>query len=303
LQCLEVLTLLRLLAIEQIMNKAATRGFTLLEAILTIIITGILASMVAVFIKVPVDSYADTVRRANLTDAADVALRRIARDIHAALPNSLRSTSSNSNNCVEFLPVVGGGRYRVALSVTGKGDILDFSKADESFDILAGTNLPNFYTAASGDYHTVIYNLGIDGANAYETPDESEPNSIRAAIKKPDSVNIESVTNVKLNVANQFPFESPGKRFHVIPNYSVVYSCDTVSRKLIRYTRALTSTPLSTCPGASQGDVLVNNVKTCSFTYTPAVSQRNGLLTMRLGLEKSGESIQLYQEVHVNNVP
>ncbi len=47
----------------------------------------------------------------------------------------------------------------------------------------------------------------------------------------------------------------------------------------------------------------MSNISACSFTYTPAVSQRNGLLTMRLGLEKSGESIQLYQEVHVNNVP
>jgi MSHA biogenesis protein MshO len=64
-------------------------------------------------LKAPVHSYSytDTVRRANLTDAADSALQRIVRDIHAALPNSLRSTSPASNNCVEFLPVVGGGRY------------------------------------------------------------------------------------------------------------------------------------------------------------------------------------------------
>jgi MSHA biogenesis protein MshO len=266
--------------------------------------------MVAVFIKVPVDSYADTVRRANLTDAADVALRRIARDIHAALPNSLRSTSSNSNNCVEFLPVVGGGRYRVALSVTGKGNILDFSIADNAFDILAGTNLPDLAVADSGDYHTVIYNLGIDGADAYDASDKSDdtdeswPNSIRAAIENENKAK-DPKGDVNLFVKNQFPFESPGKRFHVIPNYSVVYSCDTNNNVLIRSTRLLQSKleKLSACPGASQGDVLVNNVKTCSFTYTPAVSQRNGLLTMRLGLEKSGESIQLYQEVHVNNVP
>ena len=96
------------------------------------------------FIKAPMDSYIDTVRRANLTDAADSALRCIVRDIHTALPNSLRSTSPASNNCVEFLPVVGGGRYQVTLSVTGSGDILDFSAVDSSFDAIAATNLPDF---------------------------------------------------------------------------------------------------------------------------------------------------------------
>jgi hypothetical protein len=42
---------------------------------------------------------------------------------------------------------------------------------------------------------------------------------------------------------------------------------------------------------------------TCSFTYTPAVSQRNGLPIICLGLGKSGGSIQPSQKVHVNNVP
>ena len=54
-------------------------GFTLIEAIMVITITGILAAIVAVFIRTPVDGYIDSVARAELTDAADTALRRIAR--------------------------------------------------------------------------------------------------------------------------------------------------------------------------------------------------------------------------------
>jgi hypothetical protein len=38
------------------------------------------------------------VRRAELTDQADVALRRITRDIRLALPNSLRVTTTGHNN-------------------------------------------------------------------------------------------------------------------------------------------------------------------------------------------------------------
>jgi MSHA biogenesis protein MshO len=65
-------------------------GFTLIEAIIAIVITGILGSVVAVFINRPIQGYFDSVRRAELTDQADVALRRISRDIRLALPNSLR---------------------------------------------------------------------------------------------------------------------------------------------------------------------------------------------------------------------
>jgi MSHA biogenesis protein MshO len=275
------------------MNKSSARGFTLIEAVLTITIMGILAGTVAKLIVVPVESYIDTVRRANLTDTADGALRRIARDVHAALPNSFRSTSPASNSCIEFLPVVGGGRYRSAKSGTGTGDILDFSAPDNSFDVLADNNSPTF--SAGVTYHTVIYNLGIPGADAYDASGVT-PN--RAAI---NSTATES--NIVFNAANQFPFESPGKRFHVIPNYSVVYSCDALNRQLIRSKRPLTATQMGSCPGAGDGDVLASNVSTCSFSYTPAVSQRNGQFTMRLGLTQSGESVQLYQEVHVDNIP
>lgn len=265
------------------------RGFTLLEAIVVIVITGILGAAVAVFIRWPIQGYFDSVRRAELTDAADTAVRRIARDVRTALPNSLRTTNPASSSCFEFLPVVGGGRYRAALSSTGTGDILDFSIADTSFDVLAGTTSP----LAAGTYHAVIYNLGIPGADAYNTAYKN-----RAQIS-----GTFPAANIVLTAANQFPFESPGKRFHVIPNYSVAYSCS--GGNLIRTTQAISATQLGTCPSAG-GTVLVSGVTSCSFSYTQTGSAkftRNGLLTITLTLTQSGESVQLYQEVHVNNVP
>lgn len=265
------------------------RGFTLLEAVMVIVITGILGAVVAVFIRAPVEGYVDSVRRAELTDAADTALRRIARDVRTALPNSLRTTSPASSSCFEFLPAVGGGRYRAALSSTGTGDILDFSIADTTFDVLANANLPPTPGFAAATYHAVIYNLGIPGADAYNLTDKNRAQISGASTADP----------ITLTGANQFPFESPGKRFHVIPDFSVAYSCSGAN--LIRSTQAISSTPLAACPAA--GTVLVSNVSSCSFSYTPAVSTRNGLLTITLVLTQSGESVQLYQEVHVNNVP
>ena len=53
------------------MNRA--KGFTLLELVLVIVITGVMAAAIAVFVKPAVDAYFDTRRRAELSDAADTA--------------------------------------------------------------------------------------------------------------------------------------------------------------------------------------------------------------------------------------
>ena len=60
------------------------RGFSLVELIVVIVITGIIAGVMAVFLQNPVKGYVDAVRRADLGDTADTALRRIARRL--ALP-------------------------------------------------------------------------------------------------------------------------------------------------------------------------------------------------------------------------
>ena len=70
------------------------RGFTLVEMVVAMVVIGIVAGMLAVFVGVPVRSYMDTTARVELADIADTATRRIARDVRLALPNSVRVDSS-----------------------------------------------------------------------------------------------------------------------------------------------------------------------------------------------------------------
>src|SRR6188474_829145 len=79
------------------------RGFTLVEAVIVIAITGILAAIVTRFIVQPVQLYLATQARAQLVDVADNALRRIARELRLALPNSPRVSSSGLS--LELIPV------------------------------------------------------------------------------------------------------------------------------------------------------------------------------------------------------
>ena len=108
---------------------------------MVIAITGVVAAMVAVFIRAPVQGHLDSAARAELTDTADTALRRMGRDLRMALPNSVRGAGPT---CIEFLPTITGGRYRTERDCSGAssaGDTLDFTVDDASFDYL-GISIP-----------------------------------------------------------------------------------------------------------------------------------------------------------------
>lgn len=53
------------------------RGFTLVEVIVSIVILGIVAGIVALFIRAPVLGFTESSERAAALDEADLALRRI----------------------------------------------------------------------------------------------------------------------------------------------------------------------------------------------------------------------------------
>lgn len=264
------------------------RGFTLVEAVMVIVITGIVSAMVAVFIKTPVDSYFDTARRAALTDVADTAVRRMARDIHKALPNSIRNPN---NQCIEFIPTKTGGRYRADADAAGNGDVLDFTMADTSFDMFGlNSDRPANQQIAVNDV-IAVYNLGIAGANAYNGDNTSTVSGVGAG----------SLPNeTKITIAGkQFPLESGSKRFHVIPGNEKIVSFVCSGTTLYRNSNYAYA---SSCPTVG-GAVLAQNVSFCNFDYSGSDLQRNALVRMTLKLSSSGETVSLYHEAHVNNTP
>ena len=139
-------------------------GVTLIELTMVIAIIGVITTVASVFIKSPIDAYVDSARRAALTDTADTAMRRIARDVRKALPNSARIPNSQ---CLEFIPTKAAGRYRDTVDVLSTGDILNFVALDSSFNMLGlNDDLPADQKIEAGDM-VAVYNLGVSGADAY----------------------------------------------------------------------------------------------------------------------------------------
>jgi len=268
---------------------------------MVMVITGVLAGMVAVFIAKPVEGYVDSVKRAELTDAADTALRRLARDVRLALPNSLRVTTSASSNYIEFIMTSAGGRYRDVSDGSSGGNALDYTNAiNKSLDVLGPLPSP-LASGASGDY-IVVLNLGPGYA-----PAEAYAGGNRAQIA---SVAGSTITLAANPFAAQVPpLPSPNSRFQVVPfdTQAVKFICPkttTTPGNLMRYWQYGFADTLATTPATGSSALLVANA-TCTVSYAQNAQQRNGIVTINLTLTDptNQESVSLFHQIHVDNSP
>jgi MSHA biogenesis protein MshO len=258
-------------------------GFTLLETIMAIVITGIVVSMLAVFMRVPLQGYVDTANRAELTDAADTALRRMTRDIRLALPNSIRV--NGTGNAVEFLLTSTGGRY-LDLSDAPAGNFLSFTIAGDTDFVNIGLPLP-----INQNDQIVVYNLGPGNPT-----NDAYIGANRASVA---SVNGNLITLT----SNPFALgvsSSPFHRFQVVTT-PVTFGC--VGGQLIRYWGYAIPAAQSFPPAGAQSAVLADGVANCVFSYSTPVHVNSQLMGLSLTLLRNGESVSLFHQIHVVNLP
>lgn len=322
------------------MKRRHSAGVTLVELITVIAIMGILAGIATVVLVPAYEAYFASQRRAELSDAADTAIRRMVRDIRLALPNSARI--DGSGRFLEILLTRSGGRYRAmndANPATAE-DPLDFSAADtvfdafEPFDPATQVQIPEVDGGPQAGDYVVIHNLGIPGADAYDFT-AARPNIkrmtgfVRAGTASPPLADENRITFA--SGAAPFPLESPGRRFFVVRG-PVTYACQNPgvdgagngTGQLLRwdgYTydpdhpTIVTELPASNVPptvrppggpptNQASEAVLAGNVSACAFNYANNIAQMaRGLVRIRVTLTRANESVTLYHEVHVNNVP
>ena len=282
------------------------RGFTLVEAIIVMVITGIVAGMVAVFIKTPVKSYIDTAARAEMSDVADLAMRRISRELRLALPNSLMVSADGST--IQFLLTKTGGRYvdeeYYDPPLTVKP--LSFTSASATTFNMTGAAPSGRQTIVPGDF-IVISNqgLGAGEGDAYSLRNVASVAAINGTLVTMAAVPGGPGPN-PFGVAGTV-LASPTSRFQVVTG-SVGYKCAIPASgtgTLTRYgsnTVPLLATMPVTPPGT--GALLANLVAGCQFSATQLPNIRAALVTLTLTLRHSnGESVTLVRQVHVDNTP
>ena len=289
------------------------RGFTLVELVVVIVILGIVSSMVAVFVTVPVRSYLDTAARVELADIADTATRRIARDVRLALPNSVRVTSNSSGSYLELLLTKAGGRY---LSEDDNPNLVPGNVL--AFDPLTPVSTANVFTIVGaapsgmqaivpGDF-IVVNNLGGQPpVNAYDCSGQCN----RAQVASISGTNVTLAKNPFVEQTPSMP--SLSYRFQVVSTV-VTYHCAPNTNgtgTLTRYAgyAIQVAQPVSTAAlltGAPSAALMANQVAACVFSFDTLPNQQRGLVSVSLTLGASGGNagqITLVQQAQVNNSP
>jgi MSHA biogenesis protein MshO len=268
------------------------RGFTLVELVMVIALSGLVAVMVGVVMSRPMQGFVDQSRRAELVDLAGTALNRMARDIRLAVPNSVRL----NKGALELLRAPVGGRYRANLVSGVRQDPPVCSTNPCSIPVLGP--LPLNELSLPARLWMVVYSIGGTGAgNAVWPPLDGTSSVISPRVDI-------SLFGSDLNLTGaaiagfRFRYASPQHRFFLADRV-VGYRCANGRIERGEFDSLLADYDyVSAVPVVDHVDCAAS-----SFAYTPGTNTRNGLVTLRLTLSDSGETISLLQEVHVDNAP
>ncbi|WP_260843136.1 PulJ/GspJ family protein [Sedimenticola selenatireducens] len=291
------------------MTQDRETGFTLIELIVVIVISGVLALVTSQLIQRPVEMYQDQSSRARLVDRADTALVRISRELRDALPNSVRITCGG--RCLEFLHVTTGGRYRAAPVTDPLRLSFNPADGDSRFEVMgllvdsgliqtgAGVNDCRNLAASC----LVIYNTGLIGSNAYNMDNAATITAVNTA----------GPITIDFNNAGMtaFPASSPDQRFYVVDT-PITYLCDLAAGTIRRYQGysiqssqgAVDShAELVSLTNPAESALLIDQVSACDFNYNPGTPTRNGLVSLEITVQEQSESITLMQQAHLANMP
>lgn len=298
---------------RQIMSGSWQRGFTLIELVVVIVISGIIAVVASQLIQRPVEMYQSQASRARLVDRADTALVQITRELRDALPNSVRIGCSG--RCLEFLHVMTGGRYRAAPEADPLRLSFNPADADSRFEVL-GPLADSGLIQTGGSVNDcrsmnssclVIYNTGLLGSDAYNLDNAATISAVNTG----SPVTLDFINSGFSGSQTAFPASSPDQRFYIVDT-PITYLCDPGNGTIRRYQgynlQTMQSAVDSHAELLAQGNpaehaLLVDQVSACNFTYTPGTPTRNGLVTLEITVQEQNESITLLQQAHLVNMP
>ncbi len=287
-------------------------GFTLVELIIVIVITSILAVTVGPILSRSFTAYNENTSRTVIIDQANLVLDLMARELRTSVPNSIRVATGNT--AIEFMPALEAGRYREGNDGDDNG--LTASRADNSFNHLGDmTNYSNTRVIVYNTSPTTLYADAVASGNHQGVITELG-NTV--TISDCDIVtcgDLTSVDRITLSTPHQFDVGgsgSPRHRFY-LSQFAVTYHCDLLLNDIRRYQgydlSSLQVNDRSTLESSSSNvfynnALVAENVTGCSFNFQPGNSSfRTATVNIRLTMEDNNNRVELLREVHIVNAP
>ena len=289
-------------------NRKPSKGFTLMELILVIIILGIMSVGISGFISLSTQTYMNATNRDELVGNARFVIERLHRELRNALPNSVRVKDwSGRIQCIQFVPIIASTVYT---------DIpVSPEPASKTLHVIPFNDDKNgpyqCDSAASCTAFVSVYPLGNDDVYAdYTGPTgklfrvDNIDTSVAAG--EPWEINLLNVSKV------HFDEDSPTQRLYLVKeqiSYCAVPVPQADSLTLIRFEEDMTEGEQGYPSGATRHymagylDDFSSDSSELPFNVLPATLQRNAVVQIHLKFTKEDESYVFDHEVHINNVP
>ncbi|MBL4831653.1 MAG: type II secretion system protein [Aliivibrio sp.] len=262
------------------------QGFTLIEMVVSIIILGVISLGLINFGLIGGSIYSDTRNRDQMLSEARFVLERIQRDIRNSVPMSLRTDA----NCAEFVPIVYAGKYNPAKLTIPTSD-LPLSRqltAAELANIKSKCTVSN----ATNCQVTIFPNDVSDIYNPGSSPD-TQPLDIANIEADPELLPFTSPLNVSKQTASS--------RFYIYENNAVAYC--VVGTSMYRYSNYGLNSNLSDVLSSGAGVLMATNVNPAKsgLDFGTSGLQQNGLLHIKLTLNRYGDEMEFYHNAHILN--
>jgi len=297
-------------------------GFTLVELVVVIIITGILSGFLVQFIILPMQSYTDVARRIRLVETAQIILQKISIDVRQALPNSIRTgcQKNGKDTCLEMLRAPLGGRYRAEEDKTvnpNLGNPLKIGAVDnDGFDILMPLTtadktsiIRDTYLSADCAVDLPVYvsinNLEINAGSAWQFNNLARLTDLTVDTSFPSAASVVTFQESDPDETGQFEFE-PGsalQRFYLVDTPIKFIIQDS---KINRYDcYSLSKTANADSVPSVTPSILAINIVDLTFEYQSATDDLPfGLLNISITVKEDGgsEKVTLQHQLQILNM-
>lgn len=265
------------------------RGFSLIELIVALIVSAIVASFSIALIAAPPVALDAGARRGSLRDAAQLAIDRIENDWRDALPNSWRARNAAGRLAMEYLEVADSAILFQDLPAVPAALRLSIGAPDTQFETLG-----SFRRVAkpldSTQIRVALHHTGLPGANAWQQTDIISPTGNRVQI---DAGAALAQDRVILTPAVNFTAVGAARRVYLVSG-PVTLLCDPIGGTLTRYSgyaiaanQALRDSDAELMAAGAARALLATGVTACrvrsSVSASAAQTVRNLSVTFRDG--------------------
>jgi len=276
-----------------------SKGFTLLELIIVIILLGVMAVGISGFITLATQTYLNVSERDKLLSSARFAVERLNREVRDAVPNSVRVKqgvfSGFDIQCIEFVPTVASTTYTdIPISpeiATDDITVIPFV-GDDGSDYQCDVNCLD---------SVVIYPLNSDDIFQNQFDGVGKVFGLKTVTQTTAS---EWTLTLDRSLGVVFDDESPTKRLFVMK--APVSYC-VASNRLFRYDNYGYS-PTQLLPPIAPSQLMAENIvnmdlNESAFTVLSATLQRNAMVEMSLHFSRDDEDLVFNNDIHILNIP